>query len=172
MISNRMFSVLYALSNKIHGMDMAMGNLHKLFVLQIKLYLHEHAVIPLRFLMLFRERWEEHLRFSDFMRRLFLCLDRNDTSLSTLQEKATLLSDAVQPIPINLSPSHRMVPIPNLISQHVFNQFKSGLVHTVQKLVIRDRTGEAIDFGLLKAVVQLFLIMGIVSSKRHFRTIA
>ena len=99
----------------------------------------------------FRKRWDYHKIYAEWMRKLYLYLDRVDV-FSGSEHRETTTSVALR-----------------LFKEFVFDKKKGDIVSTIQDFVNNDRRGEAVDRSLLKSVVELFLVMGVASTKHDFK---
>jgi hypothetical protein len=98
----------------------------------------------------FRRRWDYHKIYTEWMRKLYVYLDRNDTFSGSEHRESTT------------SVSLRR------FKERVFDAKKGDIVSTIQEFVNKDRNGEAVDRSLLKSVVELFLVMGIAMTRKDF----
>ena len=100
----------------------------------------------------FKRRWENHKIFTEWMRKLFMYLDRRGSYVGNFQQ-STLTSKGIA-----------------LFKEVVFDGKKGDLVDTIQIIANEEREGEQIDRALLRSVVELFLVMGI-AQVRDFKDI-
>ncbi|CAE7233640.1 CUL1, partial [Symbiodinium sp. KB8] len=100
----------------------------------------------------FRRRWEDHKIYSEWMRKLFLYLDKHADDCSGAESRETTTSVALR-----------------YFKETVFDVKKGDIVSTIQEFVNKDRVGEAVDRSLLKSVVELFLVMGVAATKVDFK---
>lgn len=100
-------------------------------------------------------QWENHKIFTEWMRRLFLMIDRADS-----EDKRLFAQTGV---PYRSTTSAGLL----LYRDRVFAGQREHIEGEIFALVDRDRDGEAVDRSLLKSVAELYLLMGLVGSEAH-----
>lgn len=73
----------------------------------------------------FRRRWEDHKIYSEWMRKLFLYLDKHADDCSGAESRETTTSVALR-----------------YFKETVFDVKKGDIVSTIQEFVNKDRVGE------------------------------
>lgn len=158
LLTAAVFSCLYTVGMRCAAREEeAAADLFRFHSDQVSNYL-QTSVLPAlnaqhgeQLLVEFRTRWDNHKIFTEWMRKMFMYLDRAD-NFARGERKLTTTSQSLQ-----------------LFKTLVFDRKKNDIVQTIQDFVNRDREGQAVDRSMLKSVVQLFLVMGVAKQRDDFK---